>query len=146
MKIKTEIIQSIYIISCEGPCLIPSSVEVFLTAMKAMIQKGNMDILFDLTDVQLAGGLQIDAIYRSFNALNGQGHLFTCGINERDLKLVKLTHPHLDEKFLLLTSRNETLSTLYWEQQDAPDLKISTSLEPLTSNEKTDRDTASARE
>ena len=137
MKIKTEIIQSIYIISCEGPCLISSSVDVFLTAMKGMILKGNMDVLFDLSDVQLVGGLQIDTIFRSFNAIEGQGHLFTCGVNDRDLKLIKLTHPHLDDKFLLVTSRNETLSTLYWEQQDAPDLKISTSFEPLTLKEET---------
>ena len=137
MKIKTEIIQSIYIITGEGPCLISSSVEVFLTAMKGMIQKSKMDVLFDLSGVKLVAGLQLDTIYRSFNEIKGQGHLFTCGINERDLKLIKLTHPHLDEQFLLLTSRNETLSALYWEQQDAPALKISASLEPLTAKEKT---------
>ncbi len=44
MKIKTEILKSIYILTCEGPSLTPSVIEVFLGAMKVLIQKNQMDI------------------------------------------------------------------------------------------------------
>ncbi|MEN8199352.1 MAG: STAS domain-containing protein [Thermodesulfobacteriota bacterium] len=137
MKIKTERIQSFYIITCEGAGLNPSSVIVFLTAMKAMIQKSNLDILFDLADVQFVAGAQLGTIYRSLEAIEGHGRLVICGLNERDLKLFKITHPHLQDTFIQAASRNEALSALYWETKNAPNLKISVLPEPLPLKEET---------
>lgn len=137
MKIKTERIQSFYIITCEGLALNPSSVDVFLTVMKAMIQKNHLDILFDLADVQFVAGAQLGTIYRSLEAIEGHGRLVINGLNERDLKLFKITHPHLGDKFIQTTSRNEALSDLYWETKHAPNLKISIIPDPLPVREET---------
>ncbi len=133
MKIKTEIFQSTYIITCEGPSLNPSSAEVFLTAMKALIQKNHLDILFDLSGIEFVEGAKLGTISRSFEAIEGEGRLIICGVNGRDLKLLKMTH--MEEKFLLETNRNDALSTLFWERKKAADTVSPATPEPLVEKE-----------
>lgn len=118
MKIKTEILQSIYILTCDGSSLTPSVIEVFLNAMKVMIQKNNLDILFDLSAVEAVEGAKIGAIARFLETIEGHGHLIICGVNERDLNLLKMSH--LAEIFLQATNRNEALNTLLLEKKKAP--------------------------
>ncbi len=139
MKIKTEILNSIYIVTCEGPCLIPPSVEVFLNAMTAMIEKRNMDILFDLTDIQLVGAVQLDSISQALKKIKGNGRIYISGIVERDIKLLKLTHPHLRDTFTLSPSRNEALNTLFWDEKNAPEILSSVISDLVSAEEESEK-------
>ncbi len=118
MKIKTEILQSVYILTCEGPSLTISVVEVFLNAMKLLIQKNHLDILFDLSGVEAVEGANIGAVARFLETIEGHGHLIICGVKERDLNLLKMSH--LSEIFIQAANRNEALSTLFWKKKKEP--------------------------
>ncbi len=138
MKIKTEILQSTYIVTCEGPGLVPQVVEVFLTAMKVLIQKNNLDILFDLSAVESVEGANIGAVARFLETIEGHGCLIICGLNERDLNLLKMSH--LGEIFLQASNRNEALSTLFWEKKKAPKPVSATPPDPQVLKGKSDKE------
>ena len=124
MKIKSERFQSIYIISCDGPALTPATATVFLKAMRGMIEKGRLHVLFDLENINFVVGAQLALIYQAVAAIEGRGELVFCGVKERDLKLISITHPDLAANYVRASDRNEALDELYWEKSEAPKLLL----------------------
>lgn len=109
MKIKTEIIQSIFIVTFEGPRLDASFAQDFLTAMKGFIQKGHTDILLDLSAVDFVDSTGLGSIVRCLKEIDAHGQLVLCGVNEMVLSLLQLTR--LDKFFIQAKDRNEALTT-----------------------------------
>ena len=120
MKIKTEIVQSIFIVTCNGPHLDAVLAKDFLTAMDGFISRSRMDILLDLSNVRIIDSNGLSSIVRSLKTINGYRQLIVCGIDERVLGLLKMTNLH--SEFTRSASRNETLSNQFWAQKN----KIST--------------------
>jgi anti-sigma B factor antagonist len=92
MKIKTEIIHSIFIITCNGPSRDASLAHEFLNAMGGFIKKSQMDILLDISEVNFVDSTGLGTIIRSLSEIGGKGKLILCGVNERTLTLLKMTH------------------------------------------------------
>ena len=123
MKIKTEIFQSVYIITCDGPSLNPVLIQGFVTAMKAFIKKNNLDILLDLSGVEVVDSTQLGSIIASFEKIEGYGLLVLCGVSDRVINSLKMAN--LKEEFLQATSRTNALSTLFWEKKNRSSSKSS---------------------
>lgn len=116
MKIKTEIVQSMFIVTCEGPSLDSSLAQEFLTAMSSFIKNSQLDILLDLSSVNFIDSTGLGAIIRSLSDIAGHRRLILCGVSERVLDLLKMTHLH--NEFIQATSRNKVLSNLFWEKKN----------------------------
>lgn len=115
MKIKTEIIDSIFIVTFEGSRLDASFAQDFLTAMKGFIQKGHLDILLDLSTVEFVDSTGLGSIVRCLKEIDSRGQLVLCGVNEMVLNLLQLTR--LDKIFIQAKDRREALTTLSWKKE-----------------------------
>lgn len=116
MRIKTEIIQSIFIITCEGASLDASLAQEFLTGMDRFLKKSQLDILLDLAAVNYIDSTGLGAIVRSLIDMEGDRQLILCGVNERILELLKMTY--MNNEFIQAASRNRVLSNLFWERKN----------------------------
>ncbi|MBU0960440.1 MAG: STAS domain-containing protein [Proteobacteria bacterium] len=114
MKIKTEIINSIFIVTFEGPRLDASFAQDFLNAMKGFIQKGHLDILLDLTAVDFVDSTGLGSIVRCLKEIDSRGQLVLCGVNEMVLSLLQMTR--LDKIFTRAADRDEALNSLSWQR------------------------------
>lgn len=114
MKIKTEIVQSIFIVTFEGDRLDASFAQDFLTAMKGFIQKGHRDILLDLSAVDFVDSTGLGSIVRCLKEIDSRGQLVLCGVNEMVLSLLQMTR--LDKIFTQAADRNEALNRLSWKK------------------------------
>lgn len=123
MKIKTEIIDSIFIVTFEGSRLDASFAQDFLTAMKGFIQKGHLDILLDLSTVEFVDSTGLGSIVRCLKEIDSRGQLVLCGVNEMVLNLLQLTR--LDKIFIQAKDRREALTTLSWKKEKKSGTTIS---------------------
>ncbi|MEN8189750.1 MAG: hypothetical protein ABFS19_07875 [Thermodesulfobacteriota bacterium] len=117
MRIKTEILKSIFIITCEGDELNPSPIEVFLTSMAVMIERNRLDILVDLSAVKAVEGGKLGTVARALVRAESSEFLILSGVSEREFNLLRMTN--LQDKITHATNRNEALSILYWERKKA---------------------------
>jgi anti-sigma B factor antagonist len=122
MKIKTEIIHSIFIITCDGPSLDASLAREFLNAMGGFIQKNQMDILFDITGVNFVDSTGIGSIIRSLAEVDSNGQLILCGVNDRTLTLLKMAH--LDGIIRHEATRDKALASIFWKEEEDTDTTI----------------------
>lgn len=123
MKIKTEIIQSIFIVTFEGSRLDASFAQDFLTAMKGFIQKGHLDILLDMSAVDFVDSTGLGSIVRCLKEIDSRGQLVLCGVNEMVLSLLQMTR--LDKIFIQAKDRQEALNSLSWNKQKTTGTTIS---------------------
>jgi len=114
MKIKTELINSIFIVTCEGSRLDASFAQDFLTAMKGFIQKGHLDILLDLSAVDFVDSTGLGSIVHCLKEIDSRGQLVLCGVNEMVLSLLQMTR--LDKIFIQAADRNKALTNLSWKK------------------------------
>jgi anti-sigma B factor antagonist len=115
MKIHTEIVQKIFIVTCEGSRLDASQAQSFFNSMQSFIQKGHMDIVLDLSSVGFVDSTGLGAIVRCLKEINGRGQLVLCGGNEMVCSLLKMTR--LDGIFIQAPDRDEALKRLKAEQE-----------------------------
>ncbi len=123
-----------FILTCEGPSLDASLTQEFLTAMNAFIKKSQMDILLDLSAVNFVDSTGLGAIIRSLKEIEGHRKLILCGVSERVLELLKMTH--LNNEFTQVTNRNRMLSNLFWEKKNKIHTPIIARPEPPATTEK----------
>lgn len=115
MRIKTEIVQSAFIITCEGPSLDSSLAREFLTAMHDFLMKSRLDIVLDLSSVNFVDGTGLGSVVRSFKQIDGVGKLIVCGVDERIFGLLKMTR--LDKQIIPQKNRSTALSYLLLERK-----------------------------
>jgi len=115
MKINTEIVQKIFIVTCKGARLDASFAQSFFNSMQSFIQKGHMDIILDLSSVEFVDSTGLGAIVRCLKEINGRGQFVLCGVNEKVLSLLKMTR--LDDIFIQAANRGEALKRLKAEQE-----------------------------
>jgi anti-sigma B factor antagonist len=116
MKIKTEIINSIFIITCDGPSLDASLAQEFLSAMGGFIQKSQMDVLLDISGVNFVDSTGIGSVIRSLTEIDGHGQLILCGVNNRTLALLEMAH--LDGTIHHEPTRDKALNSLFWDTKE----------------------------
>jgi anti-anti-sigma regulatory factor len=121
MKIKTEILKSIYIITCDGPSLNPVLIQGFVSAMKGFIQKQQLDILLDLSGIESVDSSKLGSVIQFLDTIDGVGLLILCGLSDRVVSLLKMTK--MDEKFIQAESRNSAMSNLLWEKKKTDESK-----------------------
>ena len=121
MKIKTEVLKSIYIVTCDGPSLNPVLIQGFVTAMKEFIARQQLDILLDLSGVESIDSTKLGSVLRFFDELDSFGFLILCGVSDRVINLLKMTH--LEENFIRAENRNSALSTVFWEKKKSDESK-----------------------
>lgn len=115
MKIKTEIRQQIFIVTCMGSRLDASFAQSFIASMRDFIQKAHMDIVLDLSNVEFVDSTGLGAIVRCLKELDGRGLLVLCGVSEMVLSLLKMTQ--LDDVFILAADRDEALKRMKQEKE-----------------------------
>lgn len=115
MKINTEIVQKIFIVTCDGSRLDASFAQNFFTSMQGFIEKGHMDIILDLSSVKFVDSTGLGAIVRCLKEIDGRGELVLCGVNDMVLSLLTLTR--LDDIFLQAKDRKEAFKILSVEQE-----------------------------
>ncbi|MCF8056329.1 MAG: PilZ domain-containing protein [Desulfocapsa sp.] len=124
MKIKTEVLKSIYIVTCEGSDLNPVLIQGFVTAMKGFIQKQQLDILLDLSGVESVDSTKLGSVIQFLEQIEGgDGLLILCGVSDRVINLLKMTN--MDGKFIQADNRNSALSNLFWEKKKTSAAKTS---------------------
>ncbi len=105
MKLTTEIIHGVFIVTFEGTRLDAPQAESFLTAMHDFIQKGNIFILLDMGNVTFMDSTGLGSMIRALQKLYSDGQLVICGVTSQVEALLKLTH--LDDVFTITTDRTE---------------------------------------
>jgi anti-sigma B factor antagonist len=123
MKITTELINSIFIVTCEGSRLDASFAQDFLEAMKGFIEKGHFDILLDLSAVDFVDSTGLGSIVHCLKEIDSRGQLVLCGVNEMVLSLLQMTR--LDKIFIQAADRNEALNNISWKKTKEPGTTIS---------------------
>ncbi len=130
MKLKTEIVEGILIVTCDGPRLDASFAKSFFTAMQGLIKKGHLDIVLDLTTVEFVDSTGLGAIVRCLKEIDNRGQLILCGINKTLFNLLKMTRLH--DVFSLATDRNEALRVLVRNKEKQGHIVVEEELaEPL---------------
>lgn len=122
MKINTEIIQKIFIVTCKGTRLDAAYAQKFFTSMQGFIKKGHMDIVLDLSSVEFVDSTGLGAIVLCLKEIDGRGQLVLCGVNEMVLSLLKMTH--LDSVFIQAATRKEALKRLSLEKKKKAAVKV----------------------
>jgi len=116
MKIKTEIINSIFIITCDGPSLDASLAQEFLSAMGGFITKSQVDVLLDISGVDFIDSTGIGSVIRSLTEVDNHGQLILCGVNNRTLALLKMAH--LDGTIRHEPTRDKALNSLIRDTEE----------------------------
>ncbi len=133
MRIKTEIIQPMFIITCEGASLDASLAQEFLTAMDSFFKRSQLDILLDLSSVNFIDSTGLGAIIRSLIDIEGDRQLILCGVDGRILDLLRMTY--MNNEFTQAPSRNRVLSNLFWERKNNPAAPIIRKSKPPATKE-----------
>ncbi len=120
MKIKTEIIKNVFVVTCQGSRFDASFAQDFIKSMQYHIQKGHLDIILDLSSVEFVDSTGLGAIVRCLKEINGRGKLVLCGAKEMVLSLLQITR--LDKVFIQAANRREAFKRLALEKkkQHAP--------------------------
>ncbi len=115
MKIKTEIINNVFVVTCQGSRFDASFARDFVKSMQYHIQKGHLDIILDLSSVEFVDSAGLGAIVRCLKEINGRGKLVLCGAKEMVLSLLQITQ--LDKVFIQAENRREAFKRLALEKK-----------------------------
>ena len=121
MKIKTEIYNGVFVVTCDGTRLDASFAQKFFSSMRSFIQKGHTDIILDLSHVKFVDSTGLGAIVRCLKEIDNRGHLVLCGVSENVLSLLVMTH--LDAVFLRASSLVSAFELLKAEKEKAAELE-----------------------
>lgn len=115
MKIQTEIIKTILVVTCVDARLDAPAAEPFFTTIQALIKKGHMHIAIDLSNVTFVDSTGLGSIVRCLKELGGQGQLVLFGVNELFLSLLQLTR--MDNIFTRAKGKHEAIDLLLFNKK-----------------------------
>lgn len=115
MKIRTEISHGAFIITCSGPTLDASLVQEFIAAMHNFLSKSALDVLLDMSSLELVDSTRLASVARALKELAPVGDLIICGVEPRTLDL--LTRAGLENIFIQERDRKTALSHLFWKKK-----------------------------
>jgi anti-sigma B factor antagonist len=115
MKIQTEIIKTILVVTCVDARLDAPAAEPFFMTIQALIKKGHMHIAIDLSNVNFVDSTGLGAMVRCLKELGGQGQLVLFGVNETFLSLLELTK--MDSIFTRAKGINEAIELLLFNKK-----------------------------
>ena len=130
MRIKTEIFQSIFIITCEGSSLDSSLAQEFLAAMNGFLVKSKLDIVLDLSLVNFVDSTGLGSVVRALKQIDGVGKLVLCGVDERIFELLRMTR--MDKQIIQQANRGTALSYLFWERKKTEPVPVTRPPAPQT--------------
>lgn len=115
MKIRTEIFQGTFIITCIGSTMDSSLVKEFLSAMGGFLGKTELDILLDMEGVGQVDSTGLNSIARALKELNPMGSLVLCGVEPRIQDLLKMAD--LGNIFIQKSNRQTALGHLLLQRK-----------------------------
>lgn len=107
MKIHTELVRNICIVTCEGGRFDASFAPSFLGSMQYLIRKGHLQIILDLSSVNFLDSTGLGAVVRCLKDIGDRGLMVLCGVNPKVLSLLKMTR--LEEIFNIVENRDKAL-------------------------------------
>ncbi len=107
MKIHTELVQKICIVTCDGGRFDASFAPSFLGSMQYLIRKGHLHLILDLSSVVFLDSTGLGAVVRCLKDVGDRGLVVLCGVNPKVLSLLKMTH--LEEIFTMAEDRDQAL-------------------------------------
>ncbi len=110
MKIQTEVVKGVFIITFAGTRLDSTFAHGFFNAMQENIRKGNMDVVLDLSNIESVNSYELGTMVSSFMEIEGHRQVELCGVNSQVLDLLNKTH--MDEIFSHAENRDEAISNL----------------------------------
>ncbi len=108
MRLKTELIHGVFIVTFEGERLDAPQAEGFLIAMQGFIKKGNVFILLDMSNIIFMDSTGLGSMIRALKEIYNNGQLVICGVTEQVRSLLKITH--LDEVFTIARNRDDAFA------------------------------------
>jgi anti-sigma B factor antagonist len=104
MKIHTELVQKICIVTCEGGRFDASFAPKFLSSMQYLTRKGYLDVILDLSSVVFLDSTGLGAIVRCLKDIGDRGQMVLCGVNPKVQSLLKMTR--LEDIFTITEDRD----------------------------------------
>lgn len=146
MKLKTQKIDGILIVTCNGLRLDASFAKSFFTAIQGLIQKGHLDIILDLSSVEFVDSSGLGAIVRCLKEIDNRGQLVLCGVSKMFFNLLEMTHlhgffpqaPNRDEalKLLIRNKKKQTEKSIVIEDLAEPLVMDDNPVEEITNDER----------
>ncbi len=115
MKIRTEISQGAFIITCSGPTLDAPLVQEFIAAMHNSLSKSALDVLLDMSSLVLVDSTGLASVARALKELAPVGDLIICGVKSRTLDMLSMAG--LEDVFIQENDRKTALSYLFWKKK-----------------------------
>ncbi len=116
MKIRTEIIKTILVVTCFESRLDAAVAEPFFKTMHGYVKKGHMHIALDLSNVNFVDSTGLGAIVRCLKELGGQGQLVLCGVNDLLVSLLQITK--MESVFTRARGKNEAIELLLFNKKN----------------------------
>ncbi len=110
MKIKTEIVKGVFILTFTGSRINAMLAHGFFNAMQNNIQKGLGNIILDLSTIDALTSSELSMLVRGLKEIDGHGQLALCGVNGQVLDLLQKTH--MDAIFIHAVDRDAALDDL----------------------------------
>ena len=110
MRIKTEIVKGVFVLTFAGPRLDSTFAHGFFTAMQETIRKGHKGIILDLSNIDSVNSSELGAMVRGLKEIDSHGQLGLCGISQQVLDLLNKTH--MDEIFVHAVNRDDVLDDI----------------------------------
>lgn len=115
MKIKTEIIRTIFVVTCVNSRLDAAVAQPFFKTIQGYINKGHMHLALDLGNVDFVDSTGLGAIVRCLKELGDQGQLVLYGVNDLLLSLLQLTK--MEHIFTQARGKNEAIERLLFNKK-----------------------------
>ncbi len=108
MRLKTELIHGVFIVTFEGERLDAPQAEGFLSAMQGFVKKGNVFILLDMSNIVFMDSTGLGSMIRALKEIYNDGQLVICGVTAQVKSLLKITH--LDKVFTIARNRDDAFA------------------------------------
>lgn len=115
MKIKTEVIKTILVVTCVNSRLDAAVAQPFFKTVQGYINKGHMHLALDLGNVNFVDSTGLGAIVRCLKEVGDQGQLVLCGVNGLLLSLLQITK--MEYIFTQARGKSEAIELLLFNKK-----------------------------
>jgi anti-sigma B factor antagonist len=117
MKFDERKVQEVMVIRPLQKRLDSYMAEEFKAHMKSIVDKGHLQILLDMSDVEFVDSSGLGAIIATMLALRPQGRLMVCNVRDNVFSLFRLTR--IDRVIPVMTDTEEALRAMSVNGSDA---------------------------
>lgn len=115
MRIQTEILRTILVVTCLEPRLDASVAQSFFHSVQGCIHKGHRQIAIDLSKIDFIDSTGLGALVRCLKELSKGGQLVLFGVNDTVLSLLQMTR--LDTIFTQVEGKRNAIELLLFNKK-----------------------------